>query len=132
MRKFLGIVAGIVVAIVSITIVEMIGHQIFPPPVGLAMNDPAAVTTYITQAPTGAMLFIVAAWFCGALFGGWTAVTIGRWPTATWIIGALIAAGGIYNATQIPAPMWMQLSTALAPALGALAALHLPRARRIA
>lgn len=130
MRKVLGIVAGIVAALFTITVVEFIGHQVFPPPEGLAVNTAEGVAAYIAQMPTGAMLFVVAAWFLGALDGGWVAVNIAHWRGATWIIGGLIAIAGIYNATQIPAPMWMQICTVLAPALGALAALHLPGWKR--
>jgi len=131
MRKFLGVVVGIVVAMLTITLVEFVGHAVYPPPPGLDLTTPEAMATYVTALPVGAMLFIVAAWFLGALVGGWTALRISGWAVATWIVAAVIAAGGIYNATQIPAPLWMQLSTVLAPALGGWAALHI-RWRRAA
>ncbi|WP_326523315.1 hypothetical protein [Sphingomonas sp.] len=127
MRKVLGILAGIIVAMLTVALVEFVGHRVYPPPSGMAMNDPAAVADYIAAMPAAAALFVVAAWFAGALTGGWTAIAITRWRAAAWLIGGLIAGAGIYNALQIPAPLWMQLSTVLAPALGAWAALHLPR-----
>lgn len=126
-RKLLGIVAGVVIALVTITLVEFAGHAVFPPPAGQDMRDPAAVTAYLATAPVGAMLFVVAGWFAGALAGGLGAATIARWPAAAWIIAGLIALAGIYNATQIPAPLWMQAATVLAPALGGWTARHLAR-----
>ncbi len=130
MRRILGIVAGIVAALLAITIVELSGHQLYPTPPGADMSDPAVVTNYISTAPTGALVVVALGWFLGAMVGGWVALWITRWSPAGWIIAALIAAAGIYNATQIPAPLWMQLATVLAPALGGLAAHLLPGWRR--
>ncbi|URW75525.1 hypothetical protein M9980_13500 [Sphingomonas donggukensis] len=130
MRKFLGVVIGVVVAMLAITVVDLVGHQVYPPAPGLDMGDAASVARYIADLPMGASLFIVGAWFVGAFAGGWTALKISDWAVATWVVGALIACAGIFNATQIPAPLWMQLSTVLAPALGAWMALHVPGWRR--
>ncbi|HET9511357.1 MAG TPA: hypothetical protein VFO80_09425 [Sphingomonas sp.] len=122
MRKVLGILAGIVVAMATVGIVELIGHTLYPPSAGLDMRSPDGVASYVAAAPTGALMAVAVAWFAGAALGGWVAVRIGRWPAAAWIIAALIALAGIYNATQIPAPLWMQIATVLAPALGGLVA----------
>ena len=127
MRKVLGTFAGILVAVITITVVELIGHHLYPAPAGLDLSTPEGVTRYLESAPAGAMIAVVLGWFGGALLGGWTALAIARWGVAPWIIAALIAAGGIYNATQIPAPLWMQVATVLAPALGGWLALHLGR-----
>lgn len=129
MRKLVGVLAGAVVAMLTVAVVEMIGHRLYPPPAGVDMRSPDGVASYVTAAPTGALAAVVIAWFLGAALGGWIAMRIGRWPAAAWIIAALIALGGIYNATQIPAPLWMQIATVLAPALGGLAAHTLGRRR---
>ena len=125
MRKFLGVVCGIVVAMLTVALVEFIGHAVYPPPPGLDMMTPDGVAAYIATVPVTAMLFIVAAWFLGALAGGWVALRISGWAIAAWIVAGLIAVAGIFNATQIPSPLWMQLCTVLAPALGGWAALHI-------
>jgi hypothetical protein len=127
MRKVLGTLAGVVVAVITITLVELIGHRLYPAPAGLDLSTPEGVTRYLESAPAGAMIAVVLGWFAGALLGGWTALAITRWTVSPWIIAGLIAAGGIYNATQISAPLWMQLATVLAPALGGWLALHLGR-----
>ncbi|SOB80494.1 hypothetical protein SAMN06297144_1089 [Sphingomonas guangdongensis] len=126
MRKVLGTLAGVVVAVITITLVELIGHRVYPAPAGLDLT-PEGVARYLESAPAGAMIAVVLGWFAGALLGGWTALAITRWSVAPWIIAGLIAAAGIYNATQIPAPLWMQVATVLAPALGGWLALHLGR-----
>ncbi len=130
MRKILGLLVGIVVAGLTIAFVEMIGHGLYPPPADLDMRSPGGVAQYIAVAPTGALLAVVIGWFAGAAIGGWVAAQIGRWPAAAWIVAGLIALAGVYNATQIPAPLWMQLATVLAPALGGLVAHVLGRRLR--
>jgi hypothetical protein len=129
MRTIIGMLAGIVVATLTISAVELVGHKAYPVPTSVDMRDPAVVTSYIANAPAGALLTVVAGWFLGAAFGGWTARRLSHWPPAEWIVAGLIALGGIYSAAQIPAPVWMQVATVLAPALGGLAA-HLVSARR--
>ncbi|KQN25045.1 hypothetical protein ASE86_01905 [Sphingomonas sp. Leaf33] len=129
MRKLIGVLTGAVVAMMTVAIAEMIGHRLYPPPAGLDMRSPAGIASYITAAPTGALVAVAVAWLLGAGLGGWTAARIGRWPAAAWIVAALIAIGGVYNATRIPAPLWMQIATVLAPALGGLIAHTLERRR---
>lgn len=130
MRKFLGIVAGVVVAMLTIFIVEQVSHHFYPGPPGADMSKPDVVADYIATAPTIAVALIAFGWFLGATLGGWTALTVTHWSPASWIIAGLIAIGGIINATMIPAPLWMQVATVLAPALGGLAAHLLPGWRR--
>ena len=111
-----------VVAVLTITVVELFGQRVYPVPSGTDMSDPVMVAAYMSTAPAGASMVVVFGWFLGAALGGWTAVKVGLWPPAAWIVAALIAGGGIFNATQIPAPLWMQVATILAPTLGGLAA----------
>lgn len=121
-RRIIGTIAGIAVALVTIFALERLGHTIYPAPPGLDMMQPAGVGAYLATVPQTALLFPVAGWFFGALFGGWVAARLGRWSAGAWVVAGLIALGGVYNATQIPAPLWMQLSTVLAPAFGGLIA----------
>lgn len=131
MRKVLGVVAGVIVAMLTIMLVEFVGHGVYPPPPELDLTSADGMAAYIATVAPGAMLFVVVAWFLGALTGGWTALRLSDWTIATWIVAAVIACAGVYNATQIPAPLWMQISTVLAPALGGWAALHVPRRRAL-
>lgn len=126
MRKILGIIVGAIVAMILITIVERAGHAVFPPATDLDMSTAAGVARYIATSPSMASAAVVFGWFAGAAVGGWTALRISQWPLAGWTLAGVIAFAGIANATQIPAPLWMQLSTVLAPALGGWVALHLP------
>ncbi|MGK6318392.1 hypothetical protein [Sphingomonas sp. DT-204] len=132
MRKLLGVIAGIVTAMVVIFVVEMIGHRIAPPPANLDMTDKAALSVYVEGVPFALELMVALAWFLGALAGGHVALRIAHWPPASWIVAVVIAAGGIANVIQLPSPLWMQAAAVLAPLLGGWAALHVPGWRKVA
>lgn len=126
LRTILGIVVGIAVAMGCIFVVEWLGHQLYPPPAGAAMNTPEAVADYIATAPTMALAFPPLGWFAGAAIGGWAARSITRRHWAGWVIAALVLAGGIINLFLIPAPLWMQIAAVAAPLLGGWVATKLP------
>ncbi len=125
-RVVLGILAGAVAAIGIISIIEAIGHAIYPPPPGAAMTTPDAVAAYIAAAPTMALAFPPIGWFSGAAIGGWLARVISRRSWAGWGIAALVLAGGIINLFLVPAPLWMQIAAVAAPLSGGWAATRMP------
>lgn len=126
LRAVLGIVVGIAVSMGCITVVEWLGHQIIPPPVGASMSTPEVVANYIATAPTMALLFPPLGWFVGAAVGGWAARSITRTSWAGWAIAGLVLIGGIINLLLIPAPIWMQIAAVSAPLLGGWVATRLP------
>lgn len=113
MRKFLSVIVGAVVAVAVMLILETLSHAI-----GGAPGSVAAMS-----AP--AKLLVVAGWFLGAFAGALAGLRIGRWPSAAWIVGALVLAGGVANILTIPHPLWMQAAAVLAPVLAVVAALGL-------
>ena len=126
LRVVLGIVAGIAVAMGCIFVVEAIGHQLYPPPIGAVMSTPDAVADYIASAPTMALVFPPLGWLLGAAIGGGAARYIGRKPWAGWVIAGVVLAGGIINLFLIPAPIWMQIAAVAAPLLGGWVAAKIP------
>ena len=59
-RNAAAIVAGVVVAFVTVMLIDMLGHMVFPPPEGLDFSDPDAIRPYLATLPVGAYLFILA------------------------------------------------------------------------
>ena len=118
LRTIGGIIAGIVTIFVTVFVIEMIGHQFFPISGEVNLRDPAANPTLITGAPIGAQLFVVGAWFAGALLAGLVAGRIsGRhWPV--WTMAALVILAALANVAMIPHPVWMQIGAVVAPLLG--------------
>ena len=128
-RSILGVVLGIVAAVLTVMAVQAIGHQLYPYPADVDLNDPEAIARVFPTIPTAAKLFVVAAWFGGALVGAAVAKLITGRAWAAWTIAVLMAIAAVMNLFIIPHPVWMQFSAILAPLLGGLVANHLVKRR---
>ena len=129
MRIALGIVAGIVIAVACIFVVESVGHAIYPPPPGLDPTNPRDLERLMAVLPSGTLVFVVAAWFMGALAGAITANMIARTAVAGWAVALLVIAGGVATMTMIPHPAWMWAAGIGLPLAAALIAARLGVAR---
>jgi hypothetical protein len=118
----LGIVAGIVVALATVFAIDLAGHQIYPLPSDLNMDDYEAVGAYVQARPAGASAFVLAGWFFGAADGGLVAALVSRRAWAVWPVVAAVAATGIVAVLMIPHPALMQIGTVVVPLLGGFAA----------
>ena len=122
LRSLLGALLGVVVAMLAIMVVELLGHQAYPPPPGLNPMDPADMQRILGLLPAGAKWFIVAAWTCGALLGGLAAALVARHPRIAALAPALLVVAGVVMVTlQMPGhPRWMALVGVLVPVPAAL------------
>ena len=108
-RTILGILAGLVVAWLAMTICEFASLFLHRPPVGLDLRDPQALAAHIAAAPLSAML--VVGWALAAFVGAWVAARIARHRrAAALVIGLLVLAGVIANIAMIPHPLWMTVA----------------------
>ena len=116
-RTILAVLAGVVVAWLTIMLCEFGSAALSPPPVGLDLTDPAQIALFIESAPPSAMLLVVAGGTFGALIGGWLAARISRRHPrpAALVVGALVVAAVILNASLIPHPLWMTVTGVLLP-----------------
>jgi energy-converting hydrogenase Eha subunit B len=121
-KAVLGIVAGIVVALATVFAIDLAGHQIYPLPGDLNMDDYEAVGAYVRARPAGASGFVLLAWFLGAMDGGLVAALISRRLWAVWPVAGVVAATGIVAVLMIRHPVLMQIGTVAAPLLGGFAA----------
>ncbi len=119
MRIVLGVVAGMVIAVLCVFGIEMVGHLVYPPPSGIDPSDPADLEGLMAAVPIGALAFVIAAWLVGSLLGAWAANAIGRRAVAGWIVALLIIAGGVWTMATIPHPAWMWAAGILLPLLAA-------------
>jgi hypothetical protein len=119
MRIVLGVIAGLVVAFACIMGVELLGHTVYPPPADVDFYDPEQVGRMMAEAPVGAMAFVAAAWFVGALAGAWAATAIARRALAGWTVALLVLAGCITILVVLPGhPGWMWAAGIILPLLG--------------
>ena len=113
MRSILAVLAGLLVAGFVVFVVETIGHTVYPPPAGFDPTTPAGMAAIMGQAPLGALLFVIAAYACGACAGGALAARLQpSAPLAHAIaVGAVLTGAGVLNLLSIPHPMWMTVAT---------------------
>lgn len=115
-RTILGILAGLVVAWVTMSACEFASLFLHRPPAGMDLRDPQALAAHIAAAPASAMLVVVAGWTLAALFGGWVAARIARHRrVAALVIGALLVVGVIANSMIIAHPAWMTIAGLVLP-----------------
>jgi hypothetical protein len=126
-RSIVGVFIGLVVAFVTVAVVEVINLLIFPPPADFDVNDPAALAALIAEAPAYKLVLVPVAWFLAAVTGGWVAAKIAKRAALVhaFIIAALLIAMAVMNMRMIPHPAWFWVAGLAAPLVGMLVAARL-------
>ena len=130
-RTVLGVVAGLATMFVVIALVELLGAQLFPPPPGMDMRDPAVFAAAVSQMPFGALAIVVVAWVLGAFAGGWVAarIAVAHPRVAAAIVALAVVAGVVVMMLTLPHPLWMGLLGLVLPVPVALAGARRARPR---
>ena len=131
LRLALAAVAGAVVAVGIISLIESVGHRVYPLPAGIDWSNAEQVRAYVDSLPVGALLFVLAGWVAGALVGGVVAAWIAR-PRAVLaaaIVGAIVLAASVANLAMIPHPTWFAVVGVAGVVLAAFVAGKLMRIR---
>jgi hypothetical protein len=115
-RNVFAVVFGIVLAVLLIMVVETIGHNIYPPPTHIDFTDMEEMTAYLDELPTGALLFVMAAWLTGTIGGGLLACFIARDRPLAFasMVGGIVLFATVYTLVQIPHPMWFSITSVIA------------------
>lgn len=108
LRRILAVVVGLIVGSICITIVEKIGHSLYPPPAEADAGDMEALKVYISDAPFMALFFIILAYALAAVVSGFTASKISNngKSTAAVICGIIFLLITIYMMNSLPTPIW--------------------------
>ena len=101
-------IAGVIVAVALVWVVELIGHSIYPTPADLDHGNSDVMRAYIDTLPLGAMLAVAIAWFVGSLGGCFVACRLGSARPLIYalIVGGMMFAGAVFNLLIIPHPSW--------------------------
>jgi len=104
-------VAGVLIAMGLVWLVEMIGHSVYPPPPDIDFSDESAMRSYIAGLPLGAFLFVGGAWFVGTLGGTMAACKVGNAQPRTYamVVGGLMLLATTVNLAMIPHPLWFAI-----------------------
>ncbi|WP_426479090.1 hypothetical protein ACP3T3_06470 [Chryseobacterium sp. CBSDS_008] len=108
LRRILAVLAGLITGSICITVVEKIGHSLYPPPPEAAAGDMEALKIYVGQAPFMALFFIIIAYALAAVVSGFTATKISNDGklTAALICGIIFLLMTLYMMISLPAPIW--------------------------
>lgn len=108
LKGLLGVIAGVAVGIVTVFIAESAGHLVWPPPLGIDMNDPEALKELMLIAPIEAKLAVLIAWGLGTFSGSAVAINVsGRASWPAWLTAFILFGLALWTMTFIPHPDWM-------------------------
>lgn len=109
LRTVLAVLAGLLVMFVCVSVIEGVGHTLYPPRSGINLEDPEVLKTLIGKLPMMALVFVLVAWAIGAFAGAWTAARLSRdhrLGAALCVAVAMLLASGL-SMWMIPHPSWM-------------------------
>ncbi|NCF73708.1 MAG: hypothetical protein GWP67_09420 [Gammaproteobacteria bacterium] len=105
-------VAGALVAMGLVWIIQIAGHTVYPSPPDLDFTDTEAIRAYILTLPLGAFLFVGGAWFVGTLGGTMAACHVGTAAPRVFsiVVGSLMLLATAVNLATIPHPLWFSIA----------------------
>jgi hypothetical protein len=112
-RRIVGAVVGIAIAIATVMLMEWLSHSIHPLPPGLDVNDSAAMNNYLDSVPPTAMLLVLIGYLVGTFDGTLVACLIGRVQPMFYalLIGVLMLAGTISTLIMFRHPTWFSIAS---------------------
>ena len=120
-KKILAGVVGVITAIALVSVIQRIGHAIWPPPADLDFGNTDVMRAYVDTLPLGAMLTVAVSWFVGSLGGTFAACKFGTARPLIYVlvVGGMMFAGAAINLTVIPHPVWFSILGLVGILLGA-------------
>jgi len=122
LRSFLAILAGLVLGVTVVWLVELPATLMCPLPAGIDQHDMEAMKKYVATLPAPVLAWGVIAWTAGALAGAWLAARIARRAPLIHglVIGLFFLAMDLSMIFVIPHPLWLALVGIIAPLVSAL------------
>jgi hypothetical protein len=125
LRKFLGVLGGIVIAVAIQSAIAYATSIAFPQP-GIDVFDQRQVAQSFAARETGALILYVASYFVAALVGAISSRIIGRSNALAWVPAGVMAAMALVIALVYPDPAWAQFGAFVAALLGGFVGRHWP------
>ncbi len=113
-RKFLGILAGLMVAMLLVMAADLLSTAIHPPPAGFDYRDPAQVRAHAATVPLASLIVLLVGYNLAAFVGGWVASRAGKGAERVHAsVGIVVLLGTLFNLTIIPHPLWFAMTAVL-------------------
>jgi len=127
MRRFLGILLGLLGALAIVAAIDWANDYLYPISLDIDSADEATLAAIYGDMPFPAQVLTVLPWLAGAFGGAWLALRICDWRPAGWIVTAPIFALALLDIVDLPHPAWMQVCALILPAIGGWIAQRLHR-----
>lgn len=130
LKKILALLAGLVVCIGTMALLEQLSHWLYPAVATPDWQDPAAVAAYMHALPVGAYVLVLLAWFSGVVSGIGVATLLVKRVSRLFVvvITAMVWLATLANVYLIPHPLWVSVTALVClPLLGLLAGFLLHR-----
>ena len=110
MKSFLATFVGLTGAFVTMIILEIVGHLLFPTPLAVEAAGQSELQANLVNIPTGAYVTVALAHGAGLLVGLLIARAIDRASMiGMYIIAVFLLLGTISNLFQLPHPVWFAI-----------------------
>lgn len=107
-RKILAVVLGVLAGMIFISLVQMLGHYLYPEPKGLDTNDMNQLEEYVKNAPFMALFFVILSYAAGAVISGFTSTVVAKDQKSKYAIicGILFLIQSIFMMASLPTDLW--------------------------
>ena len=108
LKSVISIVTGILVAALVVFLVGLLGHQIYPPPMGIEVRDMETLKILIGFASVGVFVVIISAWMLGSFVGGYCAAGLAESSKMKHaiVVGAVLMIFGLIIMLIFVPPIW--------------------------
>lgn len=123
LRSIGSVIAGILVGMVMVLLLESLGHLIFPPPAGMDPFNAESVKQHLHEISLGTFISMLVTWSVAILVGsGLAALIAGRGPFIhAGLVGFWFCACSIITMAMIPHPIWFMAAACAALPLATIA-----------
>ena len=119
MRKVIGVVIGLVVAVVSIDTAWRAAATWFPPAIPADADDAGTLARFVMAMPVAGQGIVAIGWLLAGLLGAYAALRVAQWRAAGWGVAACVVLTALWNLTQLVQPLWLEILSVAAPLAGA-------------
>ena len=115
MRSALAFVAGLLIALIAIFLIEAALHLVFAMPSGSSASDPAFLDRAMRAIPTLAFVGLLVAYMIGSFAGGMTAALVvdGQSSRPSVVTGIALTIAGAANVFAMYHPTWFRVASLL-------------------
>src|SRR6266550_2263521 len=108
-RSALVLLAGVVVAVIMVSLGDAVGGSIYSLPAGVDRSNPESMRQAVAGLPTAAFLLLLAGWVLAAAVGSYVAARLATHARAIHglIVAVFVLVATVSNLAAIPHPTWL-------------------------